>query len=593
MNQIKKIRIENVKGKKEFKCEFNSFDANHLNLLVAPNGFGKSTLATAFEALKGTKMELKKQDVYDKNGINKPSMEIGFVGENAGIYISDEVHNDIVKKMNIKVINSPIYAKGKSKNFGKFSTNEAVMSVEEIIIEKMIPQKVTIEEANMNILFPEVGKIFLKLKHIFQSIHNMEIIIELLGELKKLHSQTGTQKLIRTFYKTLNKLENNGTALHIRSKIKLYDTEEFDKNNRFYTVANRLTEMENLPCIPTDRIGVYLILLQLIETIELPYNDFKKTLKYLKYQELRKNIDENIKLFNTTDRTIKTQVKKNKLVVQFPPANEMSNGERDVITFIIQILTFGVNFNKNMGILVMDEIFDYLDGSNMLIAQFFLSKYIAKFKSLGKIFFPVVLTHLDPYLFNNYYLKNIKVHYLKEVANMSGKDMVNFMKIRSNKEKYPDLVNRIESGYIHFYNKVISLTDEEQGVIGNKKYFNTIEFKTMVIGEIDKYLKNKRYDPIKVICAVRIKVEEIAYNMLSENSDKCEFLSTHTTSKKLDFVENRVGCVDEKLYLLAPLYNDALHMDLKDNNRNLSKIKSVCLKLDNLVVKKILSEIFD
>ena len=43
--------------------------------------------------------------------------------------------------------------------------------------------------------------------------------------------------------------------------------------------------------------------------------------------------------------------------------------------------------------------------------------------------------------------------------------------------------------------------------------------------------------------------------------------------KKLDFVDEITFQVPENYYLLAPLYNDALHMDLKDNNKNQNKIK--------------------
>lgn len=95
-----------------------------------------------------------------------------------------------------------------------------------------------------------------------------------------------------------------------------------------------------------------------------------------------------------------------------------------------------------------------------------------------------------------------------------------------------------------------------------------------------------------VICAVRVKIEKEAYDYLEDEQDKIDFFDTHTTAKKLEFVENKTSKVPENFYLLAPLYNDALHMDLKNDNSNRNKVKSICLKLDNLVVKKIVSEIF-
>ncbi|MDQ6988542.1 MAG: hypothetical protein Q9M19_01575, partial [Mariprofundaceae bacterium] len=54
---IENITIENVKG-----IEHKSFDLNILpnrpSLLVAPNGFGKSSFATAFDSLLTTRMDL-------------------------------------------------------------------------------------------------------------------------------------------------------------------------------------------------------------------------------------------------------------------------------------------------------------------------------------------------------------------------------------------------------------------------------------------------------------------------------------------------------------------------------------------------------
>lgn len=51
MNIIKRIKIENIKGKDNWKLTFDDFNANQPNIIVAPNGYGKSTLAVAFAAV--------------------------------------------------------------------------------------------------------------------------------------------------------------------------------------------------------------------------------------------------------------------------------------------------------------------------------------------------------------------------------------------------------------------------------------------------------------------------------------------------------------------------------------------------------------
>ena len=48
VNCIKKIRIENIKGKGNLELEFTNLTANQPNIVVAQNGYGKSTIAKAF-----------------------------------------------------------------------------------------------------------------------------------------------------------------------------------------------------------------------------------------------------------------------------------------------------------------------------------------------------------------------------------------------------------------------------------------------------------------------------------------------------------------------------------------------------------------
>ena len=58
MNIIKRIKVENIKGKQVFEITFSNFVANQPNIVVAPNGFGKSTIATAFKYAESGKMKV-------------------------------------------------------------------------------------------------------------------------------------------------------------------------------------------------------------------------------------------------------------------------------------------------------------------------------------------------------------------------------------------------------------------------------------------------------------------------------------------------------------------------------------------------------
>lgn len=83
----------------------------------------------------------------------------------------------------------------------------------------------------------------------------------------------------------------------------------------------------------------------------------------------------------------------------------------------------------------------------------------------------------------------------------------------------------------------------------------------------------EEYDPLKVICAIRVKVEELICNNLSGNQGKEQYIRIHTTVKKLNYaVENEVD-VHEVYFLLRPLYNDGLHMDDNDFAAKKTKFK--------------------
>lgn len=64
---ITNIKIENIKG---FGTTDNSFDLEikpqKVNILVAPNGFGKSSITAAFNSLAKGKIKVEETDMHKK-----------------------------------------------------------------------------------------------------------------------------------------------------------------------------------------------------------------------------------------------------------------------------------------------------------------------------------------------------------------------------------------------------------------------------------------------------------------------------------------------------------------------------------------------
>lgn len=591
INKIQRIKILNVKGKDLYELMFNELHANFPNLFVAPNGFGKSTLATTFRALKSNRIQLDKEDYFEGNEENLPSIELELVLDSGSkTLVADTNKNEINPLIDTYVINNPVYAKSTSRSFGRFSSQSARLDVEDLVFYDSIPLKVEIpyKVKELKDTYGEKGKVFMNISEVFKSLKNLELLCINYELLNKCSTQKKPETAINKF---IEQMADSGTVKYIKDSITSDKLSIVKDNPLISDLLQIVKDLENLPFDKdNDEVDLILTSIQIIEVFKKVGSDLKKAKSYLEYLEYRRDLDYKLNMFNTTGRTIKTKETKQKLVVEFFAANKMSNGERDVLSFISNLSKFKVKFTKNIGILIIDEIFDYLDGSNMLIVQYYLSKMIEESKSMGKVLFPIILTHLDPSLFNNYYFNRPKIHYLKNYSYSEDKKMVEFLRIRSNKASYKELAEKIETFYLHYHPEKLQFNEGEKSLISNESYHDSVLFYEMIHNEVENYLGGKKYDPLKVICAIRVKIEKIVYSFLPTDETRTEYIKTHTTIKKLNYAFEQGVNIPEDFFLLQPLYNDGLHLNNNDNATK-NKIQSICLKLDNIVVQGIIQGI--
>lgn len=591
INTIQKMKIENVKGKDVFEINFNGLHSNFPNLLVAPNGYGKSTIATIFSALKPNKIELEKDDIFQGDENNKPSLKIDFnlSGREINTLVADESKNEFNPLINTYVIKTPVYAKSTSRNFGGRSTPSAKLDVRNLEIYKNVPTKIEVIYSirEFREKFDGKAKVFSNIADVFKSVKNLVILSDNYVLINKCAAQKGIQKIIDNFFE---KISSEGSSAFLKNSITSDSITVIKENRLLFELLNIIKGLENISYGEGIDCEKDLILntIQIIEVIKDIKNDIKKAKDYLTYVKFREDIDYKLEMFNTTGRVIKTKQTGNKLVIEFLSANKMSNGERDVLSFISNLSKFKVNFTKTIGILIIDEIFDYLDGSNMLIVQYYLSKLIEESKNEQKILFPIILTHLDPILFNNYYFKRPKIHYLKNYSDNSDTTMLEFLKTRNDDSL---LAEKIESYYLHYNPEFIELDESEKALISSKDYSSSDFFYGVIQNELEKFLNDEQtYDPLKVICAIRVKIEKIVYDKLETEAQKSTFIETHKTINKLNYALDQEVSIQEEFFLLQPLFNDGLHMN-NNSNQNKNKIQSVCLKLDNIIVQKIVGQI--
>lgn len=595
MDIIKRIRIENIKGISALDLKFENLTANQPNIIVAPNGFGKSSVATAFEAAKSGKLKLDPRDIYQQNQNNHPKLEIELCGENEGTYTGTDEDSNISSNIFIGVINSPIYAKSTARSFGQRTAATADLRVEDIVIYNKIPENKAIDYSYSQVkaAFGEKGKLFLNISEMLSDFENINKLYGIKPALNKCIAQKGIQQ---TFNKFLNDCSNRGSVSDIKNSISTATIPGLSANENIEALFNCISEMSKKPG-NWQEIDVVFTAIQICKIIGTYYDSgnkeiLKEVRSYLEYKNMRSLIDNRLEEFNTTGRRIVSREEKGKLVVRFERADSMSNGERDILSFVISLTVYEHQFTKNIGILIIDEVFDYLDGSNMLAVQYYLNQFIKNCKSKNKILFPLLLTHLDPSAFSNYYFSKKKIHYLVGPASIGlNSPIVKMLRIRERQDLSNGYKEEIEKYYIHYTNEDHSFNEALAQMIDVDFSDSNITFRHKLFEEItDKYLNQAPYDPIMVIAGVRIKIEELVHNRL-DTDDTEEFFAQHKVINKLDYAKSKGIDVPELYYLLQPLYNDGMHLK-GDDNVVKSKIKSCYLKTDNLHIRKMIRELF-
>lgn len=308
INRIQRIKIENIKGKDLYELRFNELHANFPNLFVAPNGFGKSTIAVSFKALRPNKIELDKEDFFEGDENNLPSLELELVLDSIGntTLVADSSKNDISTLIDTYVIKSPVYAKSTSRSFGRFSSQSARLDVEDLVFYEKIPQKIEIGYKLKDIKdkYGEKGKLFLNISDIFKSLKNLELLCNNLEVINKCSTQIRPQTAINNF---IQQVTDIGSAKVIKDKITSDNIKIIKDNPLLSNLLHVVNDLENLPFDIDSEVDLIFTVIQIVEVIKKVGSDIKKVKTYLEYVEYRRDIDYKLDTFNTTGRTIKTK----------------------------------------------------------------------------------------------------------------------------------------------------------------------------------------------------------------------------------------------------------------------------------------------
>lgn len=566
--KLEKIIIKSIKGISNKTFDLNLYP-NKPSILVAPNGFGKSSFAIAFSSFNNNRLALDEDNICQNSNNQSPSIEIFHDGIS---YRIDENTNTFNNIFDTFVINCSLYAKSRSQYIGGYMAPRASLEIEEIELVSKVPEKVQLNYSikTNKINFGKNGKILPNISYLLEK----NILFEKLQNIDK-----NKFNKIRTYETPLNKIKEkinsiNGTINDILEN----KQQELLSNFRSIECLNELKQIVKEYSEAQQEVLIYLECVQLVDLFK--DENYKNYIKRCLYEIQKEELNSLIKSFDTTGLELKLQEEtknhKKRLVFKFPPANRISNGQRDILTFIAKLAKAKTELNKQNNLLIIDEIFDYLDDANLISFQYYITKFIEEYKKNGKNLYCILLTHLDPEYINNFCFgqQKLQIRYLMNTGTTRQSLVIPLIRKRVVEKTLDKPISR----YLLHYNN-------DEKIIEN--YNNKQFYEKMYKEVVEKYLQNENYDSLKVCLAIRIKIEEIIYNKLNNQEQKDEFIKTHKTKEKLNFAVDNGIEVPEIYFLLGIIYNDNLHW--RENRDFETPLRT---KLSNLVIKNMIKSIF-
>jgi hypothetical protein len=586
--KIKSITVENVRGisSKKFVFDVPEMIGNKFHILVAPNGFGKSSLAGAFDSLKPKSLKLPDSLFHKNNGTHKPQIQIDYTIDGASYAaVADESKNDISKEFSIAVINSKLKPKASSQ--GKFMPHArptAKVILEPVILAAKIPSKPekVLKSSELKTWFGVNGKV----------LPVIERFLEIAGLLDAVLSCPNISKFTqKTVWKEIDIIRDEinrqyGTSDQIKNWIESCRLTELRSIAELLEIAQLFRCFDDLS--ETERFLMAMQFGRFCGTEIKVLRQYRDRQCYLRHKERCVDLLHDVNS-NPTWIQISITETKGKLMIVFPPAQNMSNGQRDLLSFVAQLMKAEFELNGARSILVVDEIFDYLDESNLVAAQFYVSRFIQGFKSRGIEIFPLFLTHLEPSIFKHAALGIAgmdRVHVLDKANDVSRTRGIALM-VRDRED--PDVKDYIGKFFFHYHPSVCDQSALFVSRGWKKSWGNSQEFYKYAWEELRKYCSgDSDLDYVAACVGLRVAIEKLAFDSLSTVEQKTRFTEEFkkNTPCKLDFVESVGVIVPISHRLLGILYSDMLHF-----KPNFDYISAIISKMKNPAIRGMVKSI--
>lgn len=573
---ITELSIHNVKGISDLVIKQN-IQANRPNIFVAPNGFGKSSIAIGFESLRQNRIDLSDENHYNSDRGNEPRIQIRLsTGE---LLTADTTQNSISSHFDIYVVNNQLKPKATAQRYGGRVIPRASLNILPTTIIKTIPTRVSFDYSytRLKTLFGANGNLLSNISSLFQTPG-------LIGSFeKKIDFHEFELQRFKVQFDPIIAAIKSINAKSTAKKREALSSIIININNNEYT---KLSTLISSVYSDYDQHQLLLSIWQILETKRIMGADYRRAIAFSNYQLKKQTIDSTLSELNPfSDRfRLVSQEKERSLIINWPEANAISNGQRDILTFISQLMECQFQESKAC-ILIIDEFFDYLDDANLVAFQYYVSRLIDSFKKDKRIIIPILLTHIDPNYLKHFCFddKKMNVCYLQPTRGRVSEKMSKLISLR---EK--DLIkDSLDTYFLHYHPdfEQIDLTANFVALDLNPDWGQAKAFAQKIDRESRKLVleDDKRYDPLAVCISIRRQIEYKVFMKLTSEEMKRTFIETHGTIAKLEYARSLGVVIPETYFLLGIIYNHPLHsMDAKELSFALS------MKLENETIKKMI-----
>ncbi len=579
MGLISNITVKNIKG---FSDRDNSIDVDiksgKINILVAPNGYGKSSITAAFKSLTKTKIKVEKEDIYKENEQLETSLSIT---EDGNTYTADQNKNELANHFKVAVVNSRLVAKAIGRNMGTFHPVQGYLGINDFEIIHKIPTNYTIPYTIQSIrsAFGRNGKVLPNISSLLTNNAFLSLLDDIYSDLDK-QSAKMRQDSINEIIQIINGL--NGTVENVKNSFNETSLDKIKRDPSYKEVVELIRKYIG----NTTELELFLYFYQIQKIYLNDKQTVKAKVQRAKYELFKQVFDDNLAIIGKTWKDIHTMEHKGSLIIKMPNATNISYGQRDVLTLSIELLKIKSEIKDGCKlILIIDEVFDYLDPVNMTIVQYYFSQLVEEYRQKC-ILYPIIMTHLSPAFFNNYTFspKRMNIIYLQKDYIQPNANVKKLLSKRVEKT----IADDVSKFLLHYNEGEINQRENFKQLRLAETWGEGTTFLEHLINEVNKYLRKEAdYDPYSVCIALRIKIEKRVYEKLPTEDKKKEFILTHKTKAKLEFAENILRELPDIYFILGVIYNDAGH--LKDENSE----KPVVYRLNNLIIQNMISEIFE